>query len=173
MASPEAEAKRLREKAGATEIPVSVEKIAESLEVPIVEESLDRNVSGLLIRNDTDGAAIGVNAAHPWVRQRFTIAHELGHFMLHPGRALILDHVRLNLRDNVSSLGTDREEREANAFAAELLMPRTEVVAEVRRVLDHGGTPDSRFVADLAAGFGVSEQAMEFRLVNLGVWRQV
>lgn len=150
-----------------------MDRIADFLGLAIVEESLDRNISGLVLRSDDEGAAIGVNAAHPWVRQRFTVAHELGHFMLHPGRPLILDHVRLNLRDNVSSLGTDREEREANAFAAELLMLRAEVVAEVRRVLDRGEVPSGRFVSELAAGFDVSEQAMEIRLVNLGVWRQI
>ena len=52
-------------------------------------------------------------------------------------------------------------------------MPRVEVVEEVRRLLDRGGTTDARFIADLAVLFDVSEQAMEFRLVNLGFWRQI
>ena len=58
------------------------------------------------------------------MRQRFTIAHELGHRALHPGRELILDvPVRVNLRDKTSSMASDIEEIEANAFAATLLMP--------------------------------------------------
>lgn len=172
MGRPEAEARRLRVAAEADEIPVPVDRIAEHLGIPIVEEELDRSVSGLLFRRGT-GSAIGVNASHAWVRQRFTIAHELGHLRLHPGRELILDHVRLNLRNDLSSLGTDREEREANAFAAELLMPREAILDEVRRLLDRGDNPDSRFVADLAAIFDMSEQAVEYRLVNLGVRRQL
>lgn len=172
MARAEADAARLRFEYTDGELPVRVEEIARQLGVTLVVETLDRNVSGLLFRQGED-KAIGVNAAHPVVRQRFTIAHELGHLRLHPGKELILDHVRVNLRDDVSSHGTDREEREANAFAAELLMPTSEVASQVRRVLDRGGTTDSRFIADLALLFDVSEQAMEFRLVNLGLRRQI
>jgi Zn-dependent peptidase ImmA (M78 family) len=172
MARAEADAARLRSEYTDGELPVRVEEIARQLGVTLVMETLDRNVSGLLFRQGED-KAIGVNAAHPVVRQRFTIAHEIGHLRLHPGKDLILDHVRVNLRDDVSSHGTDREEREANAFAAELLMPTSEVASQVRRVLDRGGTTDSRFIADLALLFDVSEQAMEFRLVNLGLRRQI
>jgi len=172
MARAETEAVKLRSRYADGELPVPVEQIAARLGVPVVVETLDRNISGLLFRQG-ESKAIGVNAAHPMVRQRFTVAHELGHLVLHPGKELILDHVRVNLRDDVSSLGTDREEREANAFAAELLMPRAAVESEVRRVLDRGGTADSRFIADLAQLFDVSEQAMEFRLVNLGFRRQI
>ena len=172
MANPEVEARRLREEAGAAEVPVRVDKIAQALGVALVEEKLDRNVSGLLFRRGED-KAIGINSSHSPVRQRFTIAHELGHLRLHPGRELILDHVLLNLRDKVSSLGTDKEEREANAFAAELLMPASEVTAEVRRLVDRGQTPNARFIADLAIYFDVSDQAMEYRLVHLGLWRQI
>jgi Zn-dependent peptidase ImmA (M78 family) len=173
MPRPETEAQTLRQRIAPDEVPVPVDRIAAGLGVPIVEESLERNVSGLLLRKPGRGAAIGVNGAHAYVRQRFTIAHELGHLLLHPGRELILDHVRVNLRDDVSSLGTDKEEREANAFAAELLMPAAELKAEIQHLAERGQTPDSRFVSDLAIGFGVSEQAMEFRLVNLGILRQV
>lgn len=172
MARPEAEAARLRSQYTDGELPVPVEEIAAKLGVALVVETLDRNVSGLLFRQGDD-RAIGVNAAHPMVRQRFTVAHELGHLQLHPGKELILDRVRVNLRDDVSSLGTNREERDANAFAAELLMPRSEILSQVQKVLDRGGTTDARFIADLALLFDVSEQAMEFRLVNLGLRGQI
>jgi Zn-dependent peptidase ImmA (M78 family) len=59
-----------------------------------------------------------------FVRQRFTIGHELGHLTLHHGHDLILERlVRLNFRDATSSTANDEEEIEANHFAAELLMP--------------------------------------------------
>jgi Zn-dependent peptidase ImmA (M78 family) len=169
----EAEAESLRARIAPGEVPVPVDRIADGLGVPIVQESLERNVSGLLLRKEGNRAAIGVNATHAYLRQRFTIAHELGHFLLHPGRELILDHVRVDLRDDVSSMGTDRQEREANAFAAELLMPAVDIRAEVQRLTEAGQTPDSRFVSDLAIGFSVSEQAMEYRLINLGLLRQI
>ncbi len=79
----------------------------------------------------------------------------------------------MNLRDDRSSMGTDREEREANAFAAELLMPGSMVKGEVQAILERGGTADGRFVADLAQVFDVGEQAIEYRLVNLGLRRQI
>ena len=86
--------------------------------------SRTRTSPGILFR-DGDHHVIGVNSAHPPVRQRFTIAHELGHRALHPGRELILDvPVRVNLRDKTSSMASDIEEIEANAFAAALLMPQ-------------------------------------------------
>jgi Zn-dependent peptidase ImmA (M78 family) len=172
MSSPEVEAAKLRAELAPGIIPVPVEEMVSRLGATLVVETLDPNISGLLFRQGED-KAIGVNASHPPVRQRFTVAHELGHLRLHPGKELFLDHVRVNLRDNVSSLGTDREEREANAFAAALLMPLAEVTNEVRRVLDRGGATDSRLIADLAQLFDVSEQAMEYRLVNLGLRRQI
>ncbi len=58
------------------------------------------------------------------VRQRFTIAHELGHFFLHRASSTVfVDAAPIFFRDESSSNGSQREEIEANAFAAELLMP--------------------------------------------------
>jgi hypothetical protein len=53
----------------------------------------------------------------PYVRQRFTVAHELGHFFMH--KKPIVDRARVLRR----SLQWDRKELEANVFAAELLTP--------------------------------------------------
>jgi Zn-dependent peptidase ImmA (M78 family) len=74
----------------------------------------------------------------------------------------------VSLRDSLSSLATEREEIEANRFAANLLMPADFIHAcigkELRRKLDEMETIDG-----LARMFGVSSQAMEFRLANLGL----
>ena len=146
--------------------------IAERLGATVIYESMDRGVSGLLVR-DTGGVVIGVNRSHVPTRQRFSIAHEIGHLLLHQGRPMVIDHVRLNLRDERSSTATDLEEIQANAFAAELLMPR-DLVLEAARGLDPARTgSETTFVDDLAQIFDVSEQAMEYRLVNLGVRRQL
>src|SRR5258708_2648089 len=92
------------------------------------------DVSGILFR-DGSHHVIGLNSAHPPVRQRFTIAHELGHRTLHPGRELILDvPVRVNLRDKTSSMASDIEELEANAFAAALLMPQQMIRDQVNQL---------------------------------------
>ena len=171
MGRPESEAHAL---IAATEqedaLRIDVERIAEHMGAEVVFDRLDREVSGLLYR-DGEHVVIGVNASHVDRRQRFTIAHEIGHLALHPGRPLFMDHVRVNYRDAVSSTATDLEEIQANRFAAEILMPKAKVVSEVRR-LTSTATPPS-LVAELADTFGVSEQAMEFRLTNLGLRRQV
>jgi Zn-dependent peptidase ImmA (M78 family) len=155
------------------ELPVDVEAVAAHLGAQIVLEHLDRSVSGMLYRDD-DHVVIGVNSAHAERRRRFTVAHELGHLVLHKGRPLVVDHVRVNFRDATSSTATDMEEIQANAFAAELLMPRGQVIAMARQAgkVDAPGT-DAAVVRDLADGFEVSEQAMDYRLINLGLRRQV
>ena len=72
---------------------------------------------------------IGVNALHHPNRQRFTAAHELAHHELHPDEIRNEVHVdevfRVLRRDDVAAQGVDWREIEANAFAAELLMPRS------------------------------------------------
>ena len=61
----------------------------------------------------------------------------------------------------------------AGALLGPAARPLLRRVNAARRFLDQGHTPDSRLVADLAVGYAVSEQAMEHRLVNLEILRQV
>lgn len=150
--------------------PVDAEAIAKAEGILVIRRRFDDgDVSGMLFR-DGDNHVIGVNSAHPRPRQRFTIAHELGHRALHPGRELILDvPVRVNLRDKTSSMATDLEEIEANAFAAALLMPERLIRDQIGKIppgKQH--EPDDTATA-LASIFKVSIAAMNFRLVNLGL----
>ncbi len=173
MAKPEAEATRLlAETNQGQDLPVDIGRVAQHLGAQVVEERLDRDLSGLLYR-DGEHVIIGVNSSHAERRRRFTVAHEIGHLVLHEGRPLVLDHVRVNFRNAASSTATNHEEIQANAFAAELLMPAPQVIASARAALEEGRASDAAFVRDLADGFGVSEQAMEYRLINLGLKRQV
>lgn len=172
MPRAESEAQRVRSELAGDGLPVPVDEIASKLGATVVYEPMDRGVSGLLVRED-DSVVIGVNATHPPVRQRFSVAHEIGHLVLHRGRPMVVDHVRLNLRDERSSAATDLEEIQANAFAAELLMPKDLVLRELRDVDPSRSSSEANLVADLAQAFDVSEQAMEYRLVNLGVRRQL
>src|SRR2546425_1798060 len=94
--------------------PVPVEKIAKARGARIFYQSLDDDVSGFLYRQ-TAQAVIGVNTHHAPARQNFTMAHELGHLLLHDQEQLHVDHgFRVRLRNDVSSHGTDEAEREAN-----------------------------------------------------------
>lgn len=167
MGKPEREATNLLARFGITSPPVPVSRLATDLGAEVVEERLDRRMSGLLYR-EPDRVLLGVNATQSPVRQRFTIAHEIGHLVLHPGRQVFLDH-RVNFRDVTSSLAVDRDEIQANAFAAELLMPADMVLAECRRAAAAGTLATAGFVADLAAIFDVSTEAMGHRLTNLGI----
>jgi len=150
-----------------TEAPVPVERIAKAKGARIFYQSLEDNVSGFLYRDKTQ-AVIGVNTHHAPARQNFTTAHELGHFLLHEQEQLHVDHeFRVRLRDDVSSLGTNDDEREANFFAASLLMPKRflEEDLETEEYFDLLGDD---FLSDLSRKYGVSTQALVNRLKNLG-----
>jgi Zn-dependent peptidase ImmA (M78 family) len=166
----DAEALRILQSAEITAPPVNVDQIAKKLGATVLQDDLDPEVSGLLYRR-LGSTVIAVNRDQAETRRRFTIAHELGHFRLHDGRPLIVDHVvraRINLRDHRSSLATNREEIEANRFAATLLMPPDFVHAQMHDVIKKG-LGELATIEALAKKFGVSPQAMGFRLTNLGL----
>lgn len=167
MARADDAAARLIKECGVTAAPVPVEEIARNKHADVVRQRFpDGDVSGMLLREPTH-VVIGVNSAHSLGRQRFTIAHELGHLELHRGRRLILDvPVRVDYRDRTSSLATDREEIEANRFAASLLMPEALVMSAAREA---GSRNLEDHVSLLAKRFQVSTEAMSYRLINLGL----
>lgn len=104
---------------------------------------------------DENGPTIEYNGRDPLVRQRFTIAHELGHFALRHGA---------RFRDSTESFSLsnyDPVETDANKFAAELLMPAAVVNGMIRT---HGITD----FEVLASMFNTSAVAMKYRLKNLG-----
>lgn len=143
--------------------PVDVQAIVSGLGLTLQEQPLEDTVSGmLLIRGDY--AMIGVNQSHHRNRKRFTIAHELGHYILHREQSDVF--VDAFLRSENSAQGVDPQEIEANTFAAELLMPKRLVVREVAsssfNVLDEDA------ITWLASKFGVSTSAMTIRLTKLG-----
>ncbi|MCP2245744.1 protein of unknown function (DUF955) [Lentzea aerocolonigenes] len=89
---------------------------------------------------------------------------------MHQGKPLIIDHaIRVNKRNDLSSTATDREEIDANAFAAALLMPSSLVNAAVQREVSSGYVTVEQVIKRLADVFDVSTEAMRWRLVNLGI----
>jgi len=126
------------------------------------------NISGFLLLG-MEQPIIGVNKYHSETRQRFTIAHELGHFLLHRSDTenIHVDYgFQVKLRDDLSSQGTDLEERESNYFAAEILMPADFLERDLRNKKNIYFEDDT-FITDLAEQYKVSQQAMVFRLANL------
>lgn len=148
------------------EPPVPVERLARRLGAQLRYEPFEGDLSGLLFR-EADRVVIGVNSLHPKTRQRFTIAHELGHLVLHTDDAIHVDKkFRVRLRDEVSAQAIDPAEIAANTFAAELLMPAAMLKRDVTgHTLDF---EDDEFIRSLAHRYKVSLQAMIFRLTNLG-----
>jgi Zn-dependent peptidase ImmA (M78 family) len=153
-----------------TRAPVPVEKIAKELGIQIKLDKVDDDLSGFIVRDTGKRALIGANKSHHPNRQRFTIAHELGHYLLHAGHTVHLDEGRvaltINLRNPESSKGEDNDEREANLFAAELLMP-AKFLREDLEGLELDLLGNNTFLADLAKKYSVSLQALTFRLTYL------
>ena len=146
--------------------PVDPSSVARKLGASVVPQRDDTgDRSGLVARRGTE-VIIGVNSAHSDVRQRFTVAHEIGHMLLHADEALIIDGAGYSLIGERKEGESSPREIEANAFAAALLMP-SQWIAEALREKKIDLSDDSA-LSVLAKRFRVSQQAMMFRLVNLG-----
>lgn len=126
--------------------------IARNAGLKVYTKILAPNISGQIFYKEKK---IIIEKTDYFTRQIFSVAHELGHFFLHNDNT---SHA--SLRDKIAEQGTDKKEIEANIFAANLLMPKDEVI---KRIGD-GFKLDS-----LASYFNVSSLAMEYRLINLGL----
>jgi len=149
--------------------PVPIERIARARGAQVRKEGVDDDVSGFLYRNpETKRAVIGANRLQHPNRQRFTIAHELGHLLLHSGDDVHVDKsFSVKRRDERSTKGVDVDEMEANLFAAELLMPIKFLQQDLKRIGELDLLHDEK-VAQLARLYQVSNQAMAVRLSHLG-----
>ncbi len=162
--------------AGALRAPVDLTKVASHLGAEVRQETFEDMVSGVLLIKD-EQRHVMVNRTHHPNRQRFSVAHELGHLVLHhnEGDRLFIDtHLRMYQRvgkpsssfyQQPGSSTTPHEERQANQFASALLMPR-ELLIQATKDRDLWDELD---VSALASEFGVSEQAMAIRLRDLEV----
>jgi IrrE N-terminal-like domain len=150
---------------GGAAIPVPVEAIAEDLLGLRIEESWDLgDCSGLLVPSER---LIVLNAAEraggrnepPLRRERFTVAHELGHWICHAHERPEAQPVYCR-QVHIAEPADRSLEREANVFAAELLMPED----GVRATWAETGEVDV-----CAARLDVSPTAMGWRLFSFGL----
>ena len=147
-----------------SEPPVDVEALAAQLGIRVRREPFDGKLSGLLKRAE-GGAILGVNSQHPMSRQRFTIAHEIGHYLLH-SEDLHVDHgIGIRFRDDTSSQAIDDAEIEANQFASHLLMPASFLEQDIR-ASGQIDVEDDEQIKLIADKYGVSTQAMTLRLAK-------
>jgi Zn-dependent peptidase ImmA (M78 family) len=146
--------------------PVPVEKLAALLGAEIVLQPFSGEISGIVHRNKDGGAVIGVNSSNTIQRQRFTIAHEIGHLLLHADENLHVDkNFPIGLRNEISGKSVNENEIEANQFAAALLMPPDLMAEDVKPFI---GKDVMFAIQKLAKKYKVSEQAMSIRLSSLG-----
>jgi len=161
-------ARELLEGQGVTAAPVPVERIAKKLDAQLRFSPLDDELSGMVYVKDGT-PIIGVNALHHPNRQRFTLAHEVGHLVLHRPEITKQIHVDkgfpMLMRDAASAAGVDEMEIEANFFAAELLMPEDFLARSLQG--QSFDIDDEGAVSALAKEYKVSVAAMRFRLGNL------
>lgn len=157
-------AQRLLKKAGVSKPPVPIDAIAESLGATVRYSPFRGELAGMLIRDkESKRTVIGVNSLNHVNRQRFTIAHECGHLLLHKGKPAYIDRsFRINRRDGVSSQATDADEIEANRFAAELLMPYNMILDDLLEY--QPDIEDEDELRGLADKYAVSLQAFTFRI---------
>lgn len=149
-------------------LPIDLNSIAGDLNAKIIPNDLDAaQLSGFAFHKD-GSRIIGVNSNESERRQRFTIAHELGHLFLHNSKTVNYDKGGVMMfRDNHSSSGSDIKEIEANRFAAELLMPERSIRKDTTELGAFDLVNDTGVIATLAEKYNVSEQAMSIRLTTL------
>jgi Zn-dependent peptidase ImmA (M78 family) len=145
--------------------PIDIEKIASNEKINIIKTSLPEKVSGILEPADNK---IYINENDNEKRQRFTIAHELGHFFLNHCDGIHVDNFKRAYRDTKSTEGLYIIEIEANNFAAELLMPSEEVNKKIESFSDDTNLSIDQILDDLSTYFNVSQEAMRNKLKNLG-----
>lgn len=133
--------------------PIKVVALARELGIRVKRTSQwDDSICGAIFKDSDGRFTIWTNAKHHENRRRFTVAHELAHFVLHR------DAIGDGIEDDAlfrSSLG-GLIERQANAYAAELLMP----MKQVQNCIKEGASS----IEQLAACMRVSKTAMSIRL---------
>lgn len=144
--------KTLREAGVFGQFPVPLETVAGNLGFKTAGFRDKPDLSGAI---NHERRTIYVNQDDPIIRQRFTLAHEIGHAVLHKGDSV------WDLRANIDR-PRERKEIEANNFAANLLMPKDFFSGVWSR---SGG--NINLVSDY---FAVSHEAAKYRGINLGLY---
>jgi Zn-dependent peptidase ImmA (M78 family) len=144
--------------------PIDINWLATELGYEVRRESFEDSLSGMLV---TKHNIIAVNRRHPMTRQRFTIAHEIGHALLHRSdQALFVDEAAVHLRTKSRPHLPDPREVEANRFAAELLMPEKPLRDFVPATVE---IYEELTLIYIAGKFQVSVPAVTARLSELGL----
>lgn len=163
-------ARQLVQAADISTAPVPIEKLAHQIGAVIRMEPFDGRLSGMVHRQADGTAVIGINRKQSVYRRRFTIAHELGHLLLHEDKLLHVDErFPIGFRTGISGFAIDSKEIEANQFAAELLMPESFLLKDIGQVQEDLDIEE--VIERLSQIYDVSREAMAIRLSALNLIR--
>ncbi|HFU0230408.1 TPA: ImmA/IrrE family metallo-endopeptidase [Vibrio parahaemolyticus] len=165
MLNPSVEASQVLRDFWSLPFPVDPVTIGRKLGVQIFDASLPNSVSGALIKAPGRDPYIILEETDSPTRKRFSCAHELGHYISRLKSNDDSDTYEfVDFRDGRSSSGEDPEEVFANSFAANLLMPVDEFKKECC---------ENNNIFHIASYFGVSPEAVKYRMKALGVYGHV
>lgn len=151
------------------QFPLPIDDVAMALDIRAIQEIEGAAFEGALLTNESkSNAAILVRAGVIETRRRFTIGHELGHYLM-PLHFPSADGFRCSKEDmrreeGLGLTGKPMWEAQANAFASELLMPTTEYRLRLRKA----GGPSLESLVLLSEVFGVSKLACAMTLMRIG-----
>ncbi len=154
-------------------IPIDPFQIASDLGIKVTDSITRATIkrSGSISRNDDGTVEIWVNIFDANVRRRFTVAHELGHYVnddLKENNSIEDYPHTLYRTDGDSSL----QERKANEFAAKLLMPQKHIYKQGDAIVQSSekkSVPAEIFIDKMAKIFNVSKGTMTYRLKKIGI----
>jgi Zn-dependent peptidase ImmA (M78 family)/DNA-binding XRE family transcriptional regulator len=132
----------------------------------VFDWAMPHHLSGISLRGAF--SAIFINFTHAPTRRLFTLAHEFAHVVFHLGRDTGAAKDKMETQVSITS-HRDPLEKEANAFAGELLMPRVDLEQLVEKYGDRLREPSMLEAA--ARHFNVSRDAIFYRLTQLKFFR--
>jgi Zn-dependent peptidase ImmA (M78 family) len=159
--NPTVEARKVFEDFWDETFPVDSVAIAQNMGLKVLTGELPKDVSGALLKKEGSDPIVLLSNGDGKQRKRFSCAHELGHYVSRSeSNQLETSYEFIDYRDQNSTKGNDSEEIFANQFAANLLMPASEVKKQLKK---------NNRNYEIASYFGVSPEALKYRLKNLGL----
>lgn len=159
-------------------IPVNVERLIKGHGILLNKNATRNEIGSGVNRTDTGGSYVGeikksgdeyqilVLGSDHYYRKRFTMAHEFAHYILHRDKIDSLGKIS-DSEDYLADGMSEEEEAEANAYAAEILMPEDKVREVFAETMKNQDNDAKKTIEEMAKMFQVSPRAMRLRLYLL------
>ncbi len=143
----EAKAHEVWKELGESEVPTNLQSIVKKLGIPVKKvEGID--IEGLAFSSRGGEVFIMFNGSDPLARRRFTVAHEIGHFLL--------DHIPIE--GATEQISQNAQEKEANTFSSHLLVPRADLKEFVKN--------KNKTLEDIVGRYNVSKEVATYAVLN-------